>query len=676
MTSTNMKRRVRRAVPVVVAVAALVMLVSAAGGSRLTASPAAARPNVLLVTIDTLRADRLGSYGYRLAHTPVLDKLAAESVRFDDATAHVPLTLPAHVSIMTGRYPGEFGIRLNGMNPLSPSVPTLASRFKEAGYTTAAVVASAILDKTYGLARGFDLYDDAVTGAWGASMALSEMQRPAGEVMKVVGRWLDSAPRTPWFLWVHLFDPHRPYEPPAKYLALAGGRPYDGEVAYADSALGPLVARLDRASTVLVVTGDHGESLGEHGEEDHGYYIYDATLRVPLIIAAPGVPPRVVREQVRSIDIAPTIEALAGLAGAVPRDGESLVPLMRGETRRDVPPSYAESWYPRLHFGWSELRGIRVGEWKYIAAPRPELYDLRTDAVEKVNVVQQKAPVAGRLASDLATIGGRADVAAGQAAKAAPQPDPETVRRLQALGYVGSFAPASSTAATADPKDRIGEYEKYRALFNRALGLLTRTPAESVPIFKELLKTNVRAFEAHLYLGNAYAALGKYDAALGEYDAARLLNPDLTQVSFEAAKALSAKGDVAAAVARAKEGLQREPLSFYGHYTLGVIHEKAGQLNEAAAEFTRAVELNGRDPRARGNLAQVAMQTGAFEVARVQCEKMIELGYRVAPAHYNLGILAERAGQVAEAKRRYTLALEADPAFAPARERLTRLGKQ
>jgi len=638
-------------------------------------APPARRPNVLLVTIDTLRADRLGSYGYRLAKTPVLDKLAAGGIRFHDATAHVPLTLPAHISIMTGRYPGQFGTRLNGMNPLPASVPTLATGFKEAGYSTAAIVASAILDKSYGLANGFDVYDDEVNSSWGESVALSDMQRPAGEVMNCASRWLDGRPKAPWFLWVHLFDPHRPYDPPAQYLALAGGRSYDGEIAYADAALGPLLSRIDRASTIIVVTGDHGEALGEHGEEDHGYFIYDATLRVPLIIAAPGVAPRVVREQVRSIDIAPTVEALAGLSASVPRDGESLVPLMRGEARREVPPSYAESWYPRLHFGWSELRGIRVGEWKYIAAPRAELYDLRTDGLEARNVVQQRTQVAERLQSDLAMLAIRIQAPAGRS-KPPAQPDPETVRRLQALGYVGSFVPATAAGGTDDPKDHVVEYQQYRDLFNRALDTLNRQPAAAVPLFKQLLETNVRAFEAHLYLGNAYAATGQLDAALGEYDAAERLNPDLAQVYFEAAKALSMKGDAGRAVARCQEGLAREPQSFYGLFTLGVIHQKAGQMSDAAATFSKAVDLNPRDPRARANLGETAMRLGAVELARIQLEKMIELGYRVAPAHYNLGLIAAQAGDREGAARHYRRALQADPDFAPARQALARIGKQ
>lgn len=637
-----------------------------------------ARPNVLLVTIDTLRADRLGSYGYRLARTPVLDRLAREGVRFEDATVQVPLTFPSHVAILTGRYPSVFGIRVNGLTPLPATVPTVATRFKAAGYRTAAFIASAILDRTYGLNRGFDLYDADLGRAPKANVALAELQRPAGDVIASVMRWLDARPPEPWFAWVHLFDPHYPYEPPPRYLALAGGRPYDGEIAYTDASLGTLIGRLDAASTILVVISDHGESLGEHGEDDHGFFLYDSTLKVPLIVRAPGLAPRVVREQVRSIDIAPTIEALAGLTADTWRDGESLVSLLQGQTRRDVPPSYAETWYARFHFGWSELRSLRVGEWKYIAAPKPELYDLRVDAGELKNAIAVRAAVGGKLAGEIAQVTARVQPSSGGAAQpsAQPQPDAETVRRLQALGYIGTFAPAAATTSAIDPKDHVAEYKAYRQQLTRALNALDRgDPATAVTILKQMLVANVRAFEVHLYLGNAYAARREYDAALGEYDAAHQLNPDLAQVQFEAAKALSMKGDVEGAVARCQQGLAREPSSPYGLYTLGVIYRKTGQFTEAAEAFTKVIAANENDPRAQSNLADVAIRLGRLDVARAACQKMIDLGYRVAPAHYNLGFIAERAGDLTLALSHYRASLAADPAFRPAQEALARLRK-
>ena len=630
---------------------------------------------VLLVTIDTLRADRLGAYGHAGARTPVIDALAARGVRFADATAHAPLTHPSHAAIMAGRYPGAFDIRLNGMTPLPADATTLAERFQAAGYATGAVVASVILDESYGLGQGFASYDDRITARAG-DIALSTLQRRAAEVTDRALSWLTrrSAQRDGrWFLWVHYYDPHLPYDAPGAGEA-SGARAYDAEVAYVDRELGRLLKAVDTASTLIVVTSDHGEGLGDHGEADHGYFIYDSTLHVPLIIAGPGITPRVVEEQVRSIDIAPTLLDLAGQGPTTtnrqPIDGESLRPLMNGATRRDVPPSYAESWYPKLHFGWSELRSLRVGEWKYIAAPKPELYDLRVDAGEAKNVVDARGTVAGRMAADMQrTVSSFADAPA-----ATTRPDPEAEARLRALGYVGSMAPVATATGGDDPKDRLADYIAYRDRFNRALGFLSQgRAAQAETLLRELVTRNVRAYEAHLYLGQAYAAQKKFDAALGEFDASLALNPAGAQPHFEAAKVYAAKGDIDRAVARGRDGLALDPQSFYGHYTLGTIRLQAGQPTEAAALLATAVRLNADDPRAHANLAQAAMRIRSFEVARASLERLVALDYRPADAHYNLGVLAEARRDVTAARRHYEAALKADPKHAQARAALDRL---
>ena len=244
--------------------------------------PGTTGPNILLVTIDTLRADRLGAYGYAPARTPTLDALAASAVRFADATAHAPLTYPSHVSILTGRYPAAFGVRLNGMDPLPDTAVTIAERLKAAGYRTGAIVGSVVLDQSYGLSQGFDDYDDAIAAPPKDTMAMADLQRTAGDVTALGREWIERQ-RAPWFLWVHYYDPHLPYAAPATFQAAAPGRPYDAEISYVDSELAALLKPLDRARTAIVVTGDHGEALGEHGEADHGFFLYDATLRVPLI---------------------------------------------------------------------------------------------------------------------------------------------------------------------------------------------------------------------------------------------------------------------------------------------------------------------------------------------------------------------------------------------------------
>jgi arylsulfatase A-like enzyme/Tfp pilus assembly protein PilF len=640
--------------------------------SAAPASQGGARPNILLITVDTLRADRVGAYGYKTAHTPAMDKLAAEGVRFADATAHAVLTLPAHAAILTGRNPGAFGLRLNGMGAVPGEAHTLAELLKGVGYRTGAVVASAVLDNAFGLDQGFDDYDDRIGSQTGGTVAIADLHRSADQVTAAATHWV-AAQKGPWFLWVHYYDPHLPYSAPPKYAALTPGRPYDAEVAFADAEIGELLASVDRARTAIVLTADHGEALGDHGEPDHGFFLYDSTLHIPLIVTAPGLTPRVVNEQVRHIDLAPTVAEIAGaplppVQGDV---GESLVPLLNGGSRKEIPVSIAESWYPRLHFGWSELRSARVGEWKYIAAPRPELYDLRVDRAEARNVASDRATVAGRLASDLSKVTERF----GQSATVqAEQPDPAAVERLQALGYLGAFSPTASGNAAADPKDHITEYREYRSRFNRALDLLGRGRfAEAALALQQLVKLNVRAFEAHLYLGNAYAGQGNVQAALGEYDAASLLNPTLATPHIEAAKVLSNNNDHAAAIVRCRKGLDRSPRSDYAHYTLGVIYRRADRWGEAADAFTRATELNPVNVRARSALASAAQRIRRLDIATAQLEKMIELGYQVAAAQFNLGIIAAGQGNRAEAERRYRLALQADAGFKPARDALAKL---
>lgn len=630
---------------------------------------------MLLITIDTLRADRVGAYGHKAARTPALDALAARGVRFADATSHAPLTHPSHASIMTGRYPGAYGIRLNGMTPLPAAATTLAERFKAAGYATGAVVASVILDEAYGMGQGFDTYDDRIAAASG-DVALSTLQRRAGEVTDRALTWLKGR-RGKWFLWVHYYDPHLPYDAPLtkteKMVTGTNFRPYDAEVAYVDQQLARLLRGVDTARTLVTVTSDHGEALGDHGEGDHGYFLYDSTLSVPLIIAGPGIGARVVTEQVRLIDVAPTIvDLVVGGVEGWKVDGASLRGLLNGAARREVPASYAESWYPKLHFGWSELRSLRVGEWKHIAAPKPELYDLRSDKGELKNVIAARGPVAARMAADMRAITSRFDEA--NAAAPAAAPDPEAVARLRALGYVGSMAPAASTAGGDDPKDRLDDYLAYRMRFNRALGLLSKgQAAQAAALLQDLVTRNVRAYEAHLYLGQAYAAQKKFDAALGEFDASSLLNPANAQPHFEAAKAFAAKGDPAAAAKRAAEGLAIDPQSFYGHYTLGTIRLRANQPTEAAAALAKAVALNPDDPRARANLAEAAMRLRSLELAREQFEKLVELNYRVPDAHFNLGVIAEARRDLAAARRHYQAALKANPRFVDAQKALARL---
>ncbi len=484
----------------------------------------------------------------------MLDRLAREGVRFADATTQAPLTGPAHAALLTGLYPARIGVRDNATTPVPETVTTAAELFKGKGYRTGGFVGSFIVSAAYGFAQGFDTFDADFPG-FSDSQKL-QVQRRGDAVVDAALAWLGTGGAQPFFAWVHLYDAHAPYEPPAPFDARFAASPYDGEIAYVDACIGRLIAALERSGrldrTLIAVVADHGESLGEHGEQEHGMFLYEGALRIPWILRLPGRAHagRTVAEQVRAIDVLPTVAALAGVAA--PRgDGESVAAVIDGKPRREPPPSYAETWYPKWHYGWSELTSIRAEGRKYIDAPRPELYDLRTDAAEARNLVDSRGALASGMGAELRKIAGGFGAAA---IVEAPQPDAETLARLRSLGYVGMTARPGPGVRGPDPKDMIASAETFRAGISRAMDALGRNdPASAVAQLKRLLAVNDRSYELHLFLGDAYAAMREFENALGEYAAAGLINPRSAAPALSAARAYLTQGDAARALQKADE---------------------------------------------------------------------------------------------------------------------------
>ncbi|OLC81114.1 MAG: hypothetical protein AUH72_10085, partial [Acidobacteria bacterium 13_1_40CM_4_65_8] len=448
--------------PLVVGIAvALAIACTRAPRTLALATGALRGANVLLVTIDTLRADRVGAYGSPANLTPTLDRLAAEGLRFERVYAHVPLTLPSHASLVTGRYPTRHGVHDNGTFTLG-DVPTLATVLKTSGYRTGAFVGAFVLDARFGLNRGFDVYDDRMAGS---SADLEVVQRTAEEVLSPAHQWITSSEpsvlspdtRQPWFAWVHLYDPHEPYSAPEPYRSRYAADPYAGEIAYTDAALGSFLDRL-RASGALsnalvVVVADHGESLGEHGERTHGLFAYDATLRVPLVIwAPPHIRPAVVSQTARLVDVAPTILDLVGASALANVDGRTLRPIVAGEQPFNDPGSYFEALNASLTRNWAPLRGIVADGVKLIDLPLPELYDLATDPGEQRNLYAQQRERARPLEARLDRVTSAASTSAAR-----PSIDADAEARLRALGYVVSSAPTPARTYTAadDPKQLV-----------------------------------------------------------------------------------------------------------------------------------------------------------------------------------------------------------------------------
>jgi arylsulfatase A-like enzyme/Tfp pilus assembly protein PilF len=574
------------------------------------------KPNVLLVTIDTLRADRLGCYGYAKASTPTLDGLAARGVRFATAVAHVPLTTPSHASILTGLTPLRHGVRDNGQ-ALPAQVATLAETFRGAGYRTAAFVSGFPLDRRFGLDRGFETYDDRLPHGSDARRS-AYVERPAGGTTKAALAWLEGR-QEPWFLWVHYFDPHSPYEPPPEFAAGASKEPYDGEIAYVDAQIASLLRRLDenalRRRTLVLVTADHGESLGEHGEATHGVFVYDSTLRVPFILAGREIPAgRVASTVARLVDVAPTLLDVAGVPHGAPMDGRSLWPAALGKELPDA-PAYAESLYALLRLGWAPLHAWRTARHKLIEAPRPELYALDADAGERVDTLAENAPIAESLRRDLRAA---MSVAVPETARDATT---DARERLRALGYVGGSRPVVATGR--DPKDGIALIDRLE----RAMAEVRSGPSRAARELQAVL-----AEDPHMALARSYRAL-----------------------------ALSSAGERAQA-ARELEALDREgTASFEDLLLLADNLRLLGRPAEALPVLARAERLQPRSPEPGLTRARVLMATGKTRESEAEFEEVLRKAPGHAEALRGLGDAALARGDVAAAGRRYGDILAADP---------------
>ncbi|MGE5358644.1 MAG: sulfatase-like hydrolase/transferase [Bacteroidales bacterium] len=637
----------------------------------------APRPNLLLITLDTVRADHLGSYGYKLGSTPGLDRIAREGVRFTDATANAPLTGPSHAALLTGVYPARYGVRDNATTPIPAERTTLAQILKNAGYQTGGFVGSFILDRAYGFDHGFDEFDSRFSGF--ITQQKMKASRTADDVLKAALPWIGQVPAgKPFFAWIHFYDAHTPYSPPAPYSATFRTHLYDGEIAYVDNAVGRLLAALERKGvleqTLVVAIADHGESLGEHGEAEHGLFLYDGVLRIPWLVRLPGHARAgsVVSEQVRAVDLMPTVLQLLGVRTPGGLDGVSVVGPLEGRPRNNVPLSYAESFYGRFHHGWSETYSVRVGEWKFIDAPRSELYDLRTDKRETANIIDRQQGVAGRLGNDLHQI--VAGLGSG-AVTQARTPDRETMERLRSLGYVGFASPSGSSAGRGpDPKDKIGELESFNRLLRAAATALRQNrPDTAIVSLKQALSIDDRSYDAHLLLGDVYTQRRQYDQALGEYDAASLINPGIIDPLLAAADVFLTRGNVGAALDRIKQAESISPEAHEIPLFRGIIAEIEGRPAEALELYQKAVRANPSDPRSKARLANVAQGLGRWDVATPMFTALLDMGWQPSRSHFGLGQAAEARGDKTAAIREYKKALALEPKFAPAKAALDRL---
>ncbi len=627
------------------------------------------RANVLLITLDTLRADRLGAYGYKAAATPALDSLAADGVLFERAIAPVPLTLPSHTSIMTSRFPPQHGVRDNGAFDIAQDAAFVAEVFRNAGYDTGAFVGAYVLHSRWGLEPGFDTYSD--NFEYGdASQVAGQVERRGDRVLEAAIPWLSRRRDVdqPFFAWVHLYDPHTPCSAPEPF-ASRHTDPYDAEVAFTDSLVGQLLETLERTrnatNTIVLVTADHGEGLGDHDEPGHGLFVYDTTQRVPMLLRLPDQREagRRVQVQVPNRDVAPTLLEAAEIAIPAAFHGTSMMSLVDGSSSsggdgNDGPRvAYSETYFPRFHFGWQELFALHADGMKLILAPRVELYDLESDPGERRNLALQQPAVVARMTEELEAIIGDAEAARPG------QLDGDAAQRLRALGYIGGGVGGSEANPDAgplpDPKDKL---PLFRDL-TQAQGFLQRGEAErAVEQLRRVIAEDDGVVDAHFTLGNALFKLRRYDEAEVAFRATMALSPEydlalsnLGLTHLQQGRREQARQDFEALLAL-------NPDSSSANYQLGDLALQDGRADDALRYFEAGLRGNSALPALHFGVGVARLQTGNTTGAREALERAAELAPTHPEVHYYRAQLAEARGDLAAASALYRRQVEVNPA--------------
>jgi arylsulfatase A-like enzyme/Flp pilus assembly protein TadD len=599
--------------------------------------------NIVFITLDTVRADRLHCYGNAKIKTPTIDGLASSGVLFEKAVAQAPLTLPSHASMFTGTNPNVHHVRDTGGFVLQPSSVTMATLLRQQGWNTAGFIGAVVLKRAFGLNQGFSTYDDRMpVGSGGEGM-----MRNAGVTVDHALAWLNSQPAQstqPFFVWLHFYDAHQPYvPPPPEFQHQYPGDTYNAEIAYMDQQLGRFLAGVKKKTagrnTLIVVLSDHGESLGDHGEFQHGVFLYDSTVRIAWVMAGPGIPAGVrVSQQARTIDLLPTILDLVGSHASAAVQGTSLVPAFSGKTVA-TNYSYEETMYPRFIMNWASLRGIHTADWMYVRAPRPELYDLKNDPAELHNVIDAHPKEYRELDQQLKLLIGNN----GSEKVVSEEMDPHTMEKLRSLGYLGgsSQQSASLDSGGADPKDQVE--------ILKLLHLAKDTPANQmssarrIELYKEALAKDPSNPSLYYALGDEYQQTGQNEAnlqlcldALHHGVAGSMILSRLGQLYL-------GKGDAKQAIAYYEPAVKMFPMDVGTISGLASAYSANGELAEATAEYQRALAIEPYIPAYNG-LGLVAVKQRDFATARMNFERAIQIDPKDAESQLNLGVLCMQTG--------------------------------
>lgn len=623
--------------------------------SRSRSETRAVPTNLLLITLDTTRADRIGCYGDRLAKTPALDALAAKGILFENCYSPVPVTLPAHCSLFTGRRPIAHGVRNNGSYKLSEAEETLAEKLKSAGYDTAALIAAYVLKGKFGLAQGFDSFDDRL--GYEEKAGNIDAQIPADRVYAKFREWLERKGDKPFFLWTHFYDAHKPYAPPPAYLQASAGDAYRGEVAYVDYYIGRMVADLKQRQllerTLIVVVGDHGEGFGEHGESGHGIFCYDESVKVPLIFANVGLlkKPARIHQRISLVDIMPSVLEMLGVSAAVNSQGQSLASALSGGAEATQQPIYLESMYGREMNNWAPLTGLISGSFKYISLPQAELYDLRNDPAERNNLFFKKNLQARAMDRELAAF--IRDRQSRPAADSRPALQADDKKKLAALGYISSFG--GSSQAGIDPKVGIG----YQARFSKLVTDLDREDIARVEA--EALRLRDETFSlkmpfAYLMLHYVYERKQQWDKLEANLRCACEIFKDSPEQALTFRSNLLdfylANGRLDAAERLATEMLPLYPDNTRVFEILGEIGEKRQGWRDALKWYSQAKKIEPNNTALAKKTIHMLMKTGDNRAALAESESLLQTadGANDTDLLFTAAMLAIEAGDGARSE--------------------------
>jgi arylsulfatase A-like enzyme/cytochrome c-type biogenesis protein CcmH/NrfG len=639
--------------------------------------------NVILITLDTLRADHVSGYGFDIVPTPALASLAEEGVLFENCIAQTPLTLPSHTTILSGTYPLHHQVRDNGGFVVPPQLLLISEILREHRFRTAAFIAAYVLHSKWGINQGFDWFDDRFDFSKYKRIALGEVRKNAATVLASARSWLAQNGRQRFFSWIHLYDAHSPYDSPSEFSKKNPGHPYRAAIAYMDSELGKFFDYLKAEgywqNSLIIVTGDHGESLGEHQELFHGYFLYESSVRVPLIVHAPfPFPIKRIAPMVQHVDLVPTILDCLQLRTNAPLDGRSLLPLMLGKHVAGFDHAYTETYYPRLHFGWSELKAYYSGKLKYILAPQEELYDWQKDAAESQNLIFKESYERARLKAKIIAL-------VESHARAALKPlnfkesDPEAFDKLRSLGYITSPANLTSRTLLPDPKAKIDIFHSLtQASALKDAGHVDQAIAQ----VQKIIVVDPDIIDAYMLLGNMYFAKKEYRKALEYYQDALLKKPDykwqqaLKQVEkyllvfpndatlyFEKGNIFFQRNEFDQAIAALWKAVALDPNYAGALNSLGEIYFAKKDYERADSCFRQALRTNPEMIKAQFNLALIQEEKGDNAAAMVSYRQVLAVQPQNLRAAYNLAELLRKTGRYDEALPFFKKAMEINPDF-------------